>query len=140
VSGRVELSSVLACDDVRTESNGKLILVGVYNTVIYVPALPAPMRLNFILQIKALEVGDAPFELRLRLGQGVLAEMNGQVNIHVADTSGLVPLGPLIVEIPTAGTLAIDRRVGRRWKQVQGWQVELQEAQPPVLRVVQQED
>ncbi len=43
----IAIASVIICDDVRTEINGKEILIGVYNQALIVKELPFTMRLTF---------------------------------------------------------------------------------------------
>ena len=44
------VESVLLCDDIRREDNGKAILIGVYSGDIVVPQFPAVLRLSLWLQ------------------------------------------------------------------------------------------
>jgi hypothetical protein len=45
------------CDDLRTENNGKHLLIGVYTNVILVPALPLAMGLVFFCKIDTVPGG-----------------------------------------------------------------------------------
>ena len=54
----IHFDSLVVCDDVRFENNGKLLLIGVYSDVVQVVKLPLQMR-SLGLAIKAREIGRA---------------------------------------------------------------------------------
>jgi hypothetical protein len=74
----------ILCDDVRVESNGKLILIGVYVPDIVVLQLPVILpSLNFIQFLRVDEVGQFPFRARIQhLESGRdLAQAMGMMNV-----------------------------------------------------------
>jgi hypothetical protein len=87
----VKASSVVICDDIRRESSGKEILIGVYAGVILFPRLPAiltnlGMRIEFNTSLKSAD--DLTVELRDPDAQPLLSvtgamEMVGKDEVQV---------------------------------------------------------
>lgn len=78
--------SLIVCDDVRQEINGKLILIGVYTGDIVVSALPVTLtQLHFFIEIR-MDSGDilrfAKVEIRVPGHEPYLVEIpEGQVSL-----------------------------------------------------------
>jgi hypothetical protein len=62
---RLQIESVLVCDDVRTEDNGKAILVGLYTGFIGLGHFPAKMKLRYWLVGKVQGFGNFRLDLRI---------------------------------------------------------------------------
>lgn len=62
---KLTLSSVILCDDVRREDNGKDILIGVYTGDVLVPKFPISMSICLWLLMKTKGMGD--FERSVRV-------------------------------------------------------------------------
>jgi hypothetical protein len=60
-----EIEAIALCDLVRQESSGKLILIGLYNDIIMVQDLPAPLQFTVVPLVKAHKAG--PFEVVVEL-------------------------------------------------------------------------
>jgi hypothetical protein len=96
---KFKIRSVNICDDVRTEQNGKSILIGVYNGVITYPKIPVKIHRLFV---RVEYVGDLPLEheilTRIKAsGKKEKIEIRGTVK---TDRSGepiaiSVPFGPI---------------------------------------------
>ncbi len=74
--------ALVLCDDIRFESNGKLLLVGVYSDVIQVIKLPLQLRsLGLAVRGKAMSAGRIPFSVAVTDPQGNgLLDAGGEVN------------------------------------------------------------
>lgn len=57
--------TVVACDDIRREDSGKVILIGVYNNVIQVNNFPAALAFKYWIQCKTTAEGNIPINLRI---------------------------------------------------------------------------
>lgn len=64
VQPHFRVRNVIVCDDIRMESNGKQLLIGVYTIDILVASFPARMRLSFWIDVDQSEPGNIPFEIR----------------------------------------------------------------------------
>jgi uncharacterized protein DUF6941 len=93
----------MLCDDVRVESNGKLILIGVYVPDIVIMQLPVLLPcLNFIQFLKVDDTGQFPFRARVQhLESGHdLAQAMGTLTVNRPG---------LVVNALRFGNLQVDR-------------------------------
>ncbi len=74
--------TLVLCDDIRSEGNGKLLLVGVYSDVIQVIKLPLQLRsLGLAIRAKAMSTGRISFSVTAVDPQGNgLLEAGGELN------------------------------------------------------------
>ena len=74
--------SLVVCDDVRFENNGKLLLIGVYSDVVQVVKLPLQMRsLGLAIKARVISTGRYPFAVSIADPQGnQLLDANGELN------------------------------------------------------------
>lgn len=57
------IETIVICDQVRQESNGKLFFIGVYSDVINVARLPLPLQLTFVIQARMTGSGSFAFSV-----------------------------------------------------------------------------
>lgn len=62
----VQLDTIVICDDVRREDNGKLFIIGMYPTNIGVPTAPHAMAFTVMTTFKAIKNGKATIRLEIR--------------------------------------------------------------------------
>lgn len=115
-----EIETVLVCDDVRREQNGKDILIGVYGGDIAIPTLPSPQNFVFWLLLKAQEPGAFLLTLQALLAKTLIAEV--KINLEIGTKAGAdfssetfslyTPRFPLVIEKP--GDLVIQARWGKQ--------------------------
>lgn len=74
--------SLVLCDDVRYENNGKLLLIGVYSDIVQVIKLPLQLRsLGLAIKAKAMSTGRFSFSVSVADPQGNnLLDANGELN------------------------------------------------------------
>ena len=74
--------ALVLCDDIRFESNGKLLLVGVYSDVVQVIKLPLQLRsLGLAVRGKAMSTGRMSFSVTVTDPQGNgLLDAGGELN------------------------------------------------------------
>jgi hypothetical protein len=60
-----DISSVVLCDDVRQENNGKHILIGVYLHTVLVSDFPTNLALSVWVEINPKEVGEFSGKIRI---------------------------------------------------------------------------
>jgi len=94
---RHSISYGVVCDDIRQESNGKLILVGVYSRDIRLSKIPGQAQLAFLIALNASETGGIKFESQVLFNGEQMLHANGEGNI---DGKGLAmvsfPPGPFV--------------------------------------------
>lgn len=66
MSKPIKFDSVIVCDDIRREDNGKALLIGVYAGDILVPRFPAAMQLSFYIIGSARKGVAATMEFRIQ--------------------------------------------------------------------------
>ena len=74
--------SLVVCDDIRFESNGKLLFVGVYSDIVQVVKLPLQLRsLGLAIKARAMGNGRFTFSVMVTDPQGnSLLDTNGELN------------------------------------------------------------
>ncbi|MGH9365230.1 MAG: DUF6941 family protein [Thermoanaerobaculia bacterium] len=74
--------SLILCDDVRYENNGKLLFVGVYSDVVQVVKLPLQLRsLGLAVKAKVLSTGSFSFSVTITdPQQNSLLDASGELN------------------------------------------------------------
>ncbi len=81
-SKTILFESLVLCDDVRYENNGKLLLIGVYSDIVQVVKLPLQMRsLGLAIKAKVFSAGRFSFSVSVADPQGnSLLEAGGELN------------------------------------------------------------
>jgi hypothetical protein len=107
--------SLVVCDDVRFENNGKLLLIGVYSDVVQVVKLPLQMRsLGLAIKARVISTGRYPFAVSVADPQGnQLLDANGELNYEGEPGRTIwfpVVMGPAL--LTTEGAYAVRIRLG----------------------------
>ena len=106
----IEFDAVIICEDVRQESNGKEILIGVYSGGVVAQNFPAHIALTVYLQFISRDKGKVQLDIRIMLNdQSIL--IDAQAELEILDgTSGAFWLPPIPLVIPHAGELRVQAR------------------------------
>jgi hypothetical protein len=124
----------LLCDDIRTENNGKELLIGVYNKLLLIPTIPAQLtNLCVRFEVSLLsdrEINQATFELRNPEGNTVL---RGSASLNKPQRNDIpllvnVVVGPII--FVTIGQYTIWLGLDREPENVGSFLVQMQPAAP----------
>jgi len=104
--------SLVVCDDVRFENNGKLLLIGVYSDVVQVVKLPLQMRsLGLAIKARVISTGRYPFAVSIADPQGnQLLDANGELNYEGEPGRTIwfpVVMGPALLTIEGAYVVRI---------------------------------
>jgi hypothetical protein len=91
----LEVKYAIVCDDIRTEDNGKDIIIGVYNDKILVRSFPAALALSLWLHILPTKVGEHPLHSRLLGGpaDAVFFSGKGTLSTVALEVSSLAFVG-----------------------------------------------
>lgn len=112
---QIEPFNVIFCDDIRRESNGKEILIGVYSSDILIPSVPTVLGISLWIQIRVRGRGTARSRLRVTdpsggtAGETVLEHTiddNKAAQIQGELTSSIT-LPQLPLNIAQAGTIDV---------------------------------
>lgn len=127
---RIKPVSVLFCDEVRREDNGKHILIGVYQASILVTRFPATLALAMHVSFEAQQLGDISLELELR---GPLGASGIEFGININEETIFprlagftLPRLPVEVPEPTDLTVAL-KQPGQDWEIIGAISVRLRE-------------
>ena len=117
----LKIINAILCDSVRTEDNGKHILVGVYSGGVVFPEFPAKFSFAFWVQLMPpIESGEALFEMKVQL-PGLKAPMTNEMTLLVTnkDEPAVLVIVLPSINIPGPGNLIFSmRRRGEKWKKV----------------------
>lgn len=108
---RPKVTNVVLCDDIRTERNNKLIMVGVYTADLLVPKFPANMRLALYFTVQGAPAGQHEFEVRI-IATGSNSGISGTVDVANPQDPIIVVTPPVPVVFPKAGKLKVDFKIG----------------------------
>lgn len=130
VSSAIEVRGAFACDDIRFETGGKFILIGVYGPDLNVPAFPTIITLRIVALVNLPRGGELSFEFRLVNSDGSkIADIKGDLEAMKMAKGILLPMGPFAIHFAKPATFDLQYRSpgGNRWKTIQSWEV----AAPP---------
>jgi hypothetical protein len=107
--------SLVLCDDIRHENNGKLLFVGVYSDLVQVAKLPLQMRsLGLAVKAKVFSTGKMTFSVSVGDPNGnTLIDANGELNYdgEVGHVIWLpIVVGPAL--LPTEGVYTVRIALG----------------------------
>jgi hypothetical protein len=95
--------SVVVCDDIRREDNGKHILVGTYSSEIVFAGLPSAVQLRALIEYQAPTEGEAPLNFEWVVNGTSVALIEGSVNQHKRGTHApmFIPIAlpPVLLEV-----------------------------------------
>lgn len=92
------------CDDIRTEMNGKLILIGVYTSNIIAP-LPQKLGVCVHLRFFSDTAGTHKITFKLSGPDGFAAEGDGQIETSRDNMNGSLSLPPVAADIKSEGDI-----------------------------------
>ena len=129
----IKIYSAILCDLVRTEDNGKHIIIGVYTGDIVFTKCPTTFRTTLWLEMEPwIKNGGMPFDIRLEATrQKKPVVMDGEMKIADEDRALLVLLMPVTtITSPGEYTPSLRKR-DRRWQKIISKAVELLSVHPP---------
>ena len=117
----ISVETVVICDDIRREDNGKVILIGVYNNVIILERYPAVIQPKFWLQCKASADGNVPLKMRIIANKKQkLYEAKADIDVERGQF-GFFAFGlhspPIKLASPCSLTLKF-QQPGKRWQTI----------------------
>lgn len=115
----ITVKSVVVCDDVRREDNGKEILLGVYSGGVLVQSFPIALGLSFWVHFNADVIGDAELRFRLIAGSEVkFFEIRAKLVLGKLGLGSLT-FGPAPVVLQVASTLELQmNQKGDDWETI----------------------
>lgn len=114
----LKIEAAVLCDQVRTENNGKQILIGVYGQNIVFAFLPATLALFLWTRVMPEKAGQIKSELRV-VGphELIMAKANLITNIPKAGLASMSVIGPLQLTFQSEGIVKFQiREEGCDWE------------------------
>lgn len=103
-----EVETVVVCDDIRQEKNGKWLLIGVYGSDILVPAFPADFRLAIWILADPKEVGPSQVKLRI-VGPHDSTMVEGELEYDIRQMSPtILAMAGLPVQVQSEGLIKVE--------------------------------
>lgn len=132
-----DVSSVIICDDVRKELNGKDILIGVYSGTINVPAYPTVFHAAFWIEIEPQGVGTIPCHFRIDMPSGnPPVEFGADLEVSELGTAVFV-IGGVPLRLEQDGEIVVSAEIGSKERKIvkrkKVQRVPLQDEQNPNL-------
>lgn len=119
VSGKVDISTAIFCDDIRREDNGKEFLIGVYSGDIVFPHFPG--RINLCIWLPWVGTTkpekSTKFKLRLLDSSKEILDSEFEINTQEESSCGSLAIGGIVAQFNNETTLNVDvKRNSERWK------------------------
>ena len=122
----MKVLNFILCDEVRTEDNGKAILIGVYPHNIIVKQFPTRMTITAWLQFMTGRTNEAQIEIRvIDENRAVKMSGGGEVKVEDAALPATVTLAGILLEFTNPGKLIFQiKERGKKWQTVNTFAVE----------------
>ncbi|CAN7256713.1 hypothetical protein [Neorhizobium tomejilense] len=106
---------VVFCDLIRTEVNGKQLLIGVYpGDVIMATHIPGPIHVAAWARVRELPVGKHQFEISFFSPQDSVrtaASFNGTIEVAFAGMISTIHAGPAVIHVDEIGFINVQLKV-----------------------------
>ena len=128
MSATLKVQAALACEDLRTEMNGKWMAVGICGPELSVPAFPAAFNLRFVAIVDISAAGSASFSFRLLDAEKkIIMSIKGSIDAMQAVKGIFLPIGGAVVSLQSPGEIVLQFETGiGKWRTIQSWYVRLQ--------------
>jgi hypothetical protein len=104
-----EIDTVVVCDDIRQENNGKWLLIGVYARDIVVANLPADLRLAIWLLVTPKQLGASTIKLRIVVGPHNASLVDAELQYDIKEISPTVfAMAGLPIQVRSEGPMKVE--------------------------------
>lgn len=111
-----EVIAGFLCDDIRQETTGKLLIVGLYSQDVVFAQLPAAAAFAMGICIRLDTESPAAVALRIRIDDATVAELQGDMQGRLESPFWL-PLPPIPMRVERPGTLRAEASIaGGPWR------------------------
>lgn len=93
----IKLGAAFFCEDIRTEDTGKFIFLGTYTGSMISTVNPANTYVNLVVIVRANSPAEGRFQLKVSMGDRVLAEADAQVQVDDTGHAFMI-FPPLFIE------------------------------------------
>lgn len=100
-------ADVIFCDDVRSEANGKLIIIGMYQNDILLNRASGAIALSILVRLSSNEIGEFKNWLKVSLNGKELHSIEGTFSPESSKPENAFVLG-LPIEFKGSGDLVVD--------------------------------
>jgi hypothetical protein len=130
----INVETVVLCDDIRQEANGKFLLIGVYGGNVVIPSFPA--NLNLAVWMFGYTEKSGKIELRLRIvgpQEAILQE--GMLEVEVKDFAHgtIMAVSGLPIQMQREGKMRVElaSRGDQEWTVIKTISLMLAPRPPP---------
>lgn len=111
------ITTVVLCEDIRREVNGKDILIGVYGGNIEVAHFPATISIAYWMNMVPAAIGDLSISFRVSLLGKKPFGLTLKGHANSTDESSL-SLPSIVVEVEEKNTLILEMKTSEGWKKI----------------------
>ncbi len=113
-----KIANAVVCEDVRTEQNGKQIIIGVYSGDIVVSNVPAFIPVMLWLQLDDIGTEPEEYEFRGTVYRENFVSGKFKIATTLPNSRATISLGQFPLQVTKDGELSFDLRpaAGKRWK------------------------
>lgn len=128
----LKVDFAILCEDVRTEANGKNILIGVYSGNVLVRQFPLVVHLMYWIAISNLSPGRQAIVYKIHDGRdATYADYTIDFDVgHTTESVGAIPTRPCLVTMNGPGRIVLSVKAGGgSWTDVLSKRVDYQSAE-----------
>ena len=135
---RIKPQAIIVCDDIRRESNGKDILIGVYSSGITFAALPIQYAVALYFVYEAPTKGSIPISIQMKFpdDETEIFRAEGVINASGGELPGetnILPLTGIPLTFKTPGLLRIlVRQYDEEWQVMKTAPVRIADVPQPI--------
>jgi hypothetical protein len=128
----INIEQAIACDDIRQETSGKFILIGVYGGNLGLPVFPSQIALGFWMLARPSSKGDYDVQFRVQV-PGEMQGVFGKMVVHIQeDETTALAISPMPIPLSQPGEISLQYREGSGdWKTVCSLEARLVPAAAP---------
>lgn len=108
----VKFHPAVVCEDIRMESNGKFLIIGVYASEILVNQFPANLNIAFWLPVETLAVGKLKMQFRVAgVNEAILGTANAEADMAAVGRAAF-PIPPMTIQIQSPSNIELQVKQG----------------------------
>lgn len=121
----IKAECAILCDDVRTESNGKILAIGIYKSAVQVDEFPCILSLVFLVGIDVLEAKKVLLEFKVSSNGQKIRHIKGDLEGSVLGRDW-IPVATGHFAFESESEISLSSRIDNgRWKSLLKTRVEL---------------
>lgn len=131
---KLKLLAAVLCDEVRTENNGKHIIIGAYGGDIILPETPVTLPLAVWISAKVIVSGQAKLDVQFRVNGTEASGIQTELQSEDLDAYVGLPMPRVPVKCSAGSTLQVRWRLGEQdWETLVERSIQLVAQEPKAM-------